>query len=104
MESTKKAPGRKKVHATASDRQRAYLKRCAEGVSGAAKATDDPGQGVARLSVLLPLSVALALGRLARHNGITKTAMLARLIVDTENAATSEMTDDQIDEFFFVTR
>jgi hypothetical protein len=78
MDATKKTLCRKRIHSTASDRQRAYLQRCMEGVSGAAKETSDPRQGVMRLCVLLPAMAALALTRLAKHNGTTKAALLAQ--------------------------
>ena len=102
MDVTKKTPGRKKVYATATDRQRAYLRRCADGTAGAAKATADPEQGVLRVSVLLPSSIGYALARLARHNGTTKGAILVKLIAEAEDAVTSEMKDDQIDKFYNV--
>ena len=99
METIKKTVGRKKVHATASDRQRAYLKRCAAGAAGIANETTDPGPGVKRLDVQLPFNVALTLTRLARHNGTSKAALLVKLISDAERAVTENMTDDQFDEF-----
>jgi macrodomain Ter protein organizer (MatP/YcbG family) len=104
METTKKAPGRKKVYATASERQRAYLQRCKDGVSGAAKATDDPGQGTKRLSVLLAFGTAHALNLMAKHKGMTKAALLTQLITDAEKQLTAKMTDEQHDEFYSVKR
>ena len=99
METTKKTPGRKKMHATASDRQRAYLKRCALGQAGIASTTNDPGQGVKRLDVLLPASVANKLDRLARHCKVSRASLLTKWIENENSSIVNVMTEAELDKY-----
>jgi hypothetical protein len=50
----------------------------------------------------LPAGAASGLDRMARMSGMTKTAMLAKIITDAESVMTSGMTDEQRDDYFIL--
>ena len=93
-------PGRKRLHHTASARQRAYRRRVLEGQSGIATTTDDPGQGATRLDLYLSATAALKLDRLSRHGGTSRAQVLGVLLEQAEAHALKNMTEDAQDDYF----
>ena len=45
-------------------------------------------------------AAALALGRLARHTGMTRRAFLEKLILDADQVITRAMSDEAFDQYF----
>ena len=91
--------GRKRLHKTASDRQRAYRRRVLRGQSGIATTTEDPGQGATRLDLYLSATAALTLDRLARHGGMSRAQVLGVLLSQAEAHVLKTMTDDAQDDY-----
>lgn len=79
---------------SSAERQRAYRQRRPE-------AGDN---GERRLQCWLSTSAKLALDRLAGHHGTSKRAVLERLILEADKAATSDMTDKEFDAYLSVKR
>lgn len=75
---------------TSAERQRAYRARrpCAG------------ENGERRLQTWVSTAAALALGRLARHNGMTRRAFLEKLILDADQVITRAMSDEAFDQYF----
>ncbi|MHB8253896.1 MAG: ribbon-helix-helix domain-containing protein [Acidiferrobacter sp.] len=92
-------PGRKRLHKTASDRQRAYRRRVLGGQSGIATTTDDPGQGATRLDLYLSATAASQLDRLARRGGMSRAQVLGVLLSQAEAHVLKTMTDDEQDDY-----
>lgn len=79
--------------ATAAERQRAYRTR-------RATAGDN---GERRLQAWVTTKTDLALDRLARHHGVTRRAMLERLIVDADDSIQHGLDDEAFENYFDVT-
>jgi hypothetical protein len=79
---------------TSAERQRAYRARrpCAG------------ENGERRLQTWVSTAAALALGRLARHAGITRRAFLEKLILDADQVTTRAMSDEVFDQYFALPR
>ncbi|HUW98948.1 MAG TPA: hypothetical protein VMV40_08945 [Acidiferrobacter sp.] len=92
-------PGRKRLHQTASDRQRAYRRRVLEGQSGIATTTEDPQQGATRLDLYLSATAALKLDRLARHGGTSRAQVLGVLLSQAEERVMKNMTEEAQDDY-----
>lgn len=78
--------------------QQAYRKRIQRLAS--ASATTDREQGSSRLNMWLPAGAAAGIACMARMNGCTKAAMLAKIIMDAESAITKKMNNEQLDEYY----
>jgi len=97
MSETAKAAGQKvKVAKTAAQRQAAYRAR--------RSSAGREGNGERRLGVWVESGVALALARLARHEGGTQRAVLERLIRQADERVLSgiELDTPQWDAYFGV--
>lgn len=70
---------------SSTERQRAYRAR---------RRTAHGGAGERRLNTWVRMEVDLALGRLARRYGVTKRAMLERLILEADDAELRSLDPD----------
>jgi hypothetical protein len=79
---------------TSAERQRAYRARrpCAG------------ENGERRLQTWVSTAAALALGRLARHAGMTRRAFLEKLVLDADQVTTRAMSDEVFDQYFALPR
>ena len=79
---------------TSAERQRAYRARrpCAG------------ENGERRLQAWVSTAAALALGRLARHAGMTRRTFLEKLIVDADQVITRAMSDEAFDQYLALPR
>ena len=68
-----------------AERQAAYRQRHLKDVNG----TDE------RLSLLVDIRAKRALERLAARYGVTQRAMIERLLIEADSAATADMTAEQ---------
>ncbi len=80
---------------TNAQRQAAYRARRAE--------AGLEGQGDRRLNGWISTGADLALDRLARHHGLTRRAMLERLIQDEDKAVGRGMSDADFEKYLNVT-
>ncbi len=92
--------GRKRLHKTASDRQRAYRRRVLDGQSGIATTTEDPGQGATRLDLYLSATAALKLDRPSRHWDLSRAQVLGVLLAQAETQALKNIPEDAQDDYF----
>ncbi|MDD3651191.1 hypothetical protein [Immundisolibacter sp.] len=74
---------------SAAERQRAYRQR-------RALAGDN---GERRLSTWLPTGAALALGRLARHRGVSQRQALEQIIAQAETEALATLNDAELESY-----
>jgi len=79
--------------ATATERQRAY--RARRSTAG--------DNGERRLQAWVTTKADLALDRLARHHGITRRAMLERLIIEADDSITRGLDDEAFENYLNVT-
>lgn len=91
---------RAKKYATASARQQAYLQRVYDGQSGIATKTDDPKQGAKKVTIVLPLSAALALESLAKHQGLSQSEFISSLVLSMRDKMLAGMTDAELEAFY----
>lgn len=91
--------GRKRLHKTASDRQRAYRRRVRDGQSGIATTTEDPGQGATRLDLYLSATAALKLDRLSRHWEMSRAQVLGVLLEQAQAQVMETLTEDARDDY-----
>jgi hypothetical protein len=70
------------------------------------RARRDSGEGERRLNAWISVKAALALKRLARHQGVTAKEMMERLIVEADAAVLRglELETAGWDDYFAVTR
>jgi len=79
---------------TSAERQRAYRARrpCAG------------ENGERRLQTWVSTAAVLALGRLARHAGMTRRTFLEKLIVDADQVITRAMSDEAFNQYLALPR
>ena len=79
--------------ATATERQRAY--RARRSTAG--------DNGERRLQAWVTTNADLALDRLARHHGVTRRAMLEKLILEADDSITRGLDDEAFENYSDVT-
>jgi len=79
--------------ATAMERQRAY--RARRSTAG--------DNGERRLQAWVTTKADLALDRLARHHGVTRRAMLEKLILEADDSITRGLDDEAFENYLDVT-
>ncbi len=79
--------------ATATERQRAY--RARRSTAG--------DNGERRLQAWVTTKADLALDRLARHHGVTRRAMLEKLILEADDSITRGLDDEAFENYLDVT-
>ena len=80
--------------ATATERQRAY--RARRSTAG--------DNGERRLQAWVTTKVDLALDRLARHHGVTRKAMLEKLIIEADDSIQKDMDDEAFEAYVTLQR
>ncbi|MEF8732664.1 MAG: hypothetical protein V5B40_12395 [Candidatus Accumulibacter meliphilus] len=79
---------------TSAERQRAY--RARQSCAGE--------NGERRLQTWVSTAAALALGRLARHAGMTRPTFLEKLVLDADQVITRAMSDETFDKYLALPR
>ena len=81
-------PGRQKQYKNAAAKQKAYRRRC------------ELNNTNKTMQITLNLNEFYALERIAKHNSVTKSKVVADAIIAIDKQNTDGMTDAQFDEYY----